>query len=290
MTRFGTTVTVSAFVVFFCASQTLGGIIWYTAEADNSRGWSHLFSVDTASGEIEDRGELHGLRYVTDLAMDQDGALYGVGWTNGHANGTSKLYRFTPGDETTRADWDIVKIKSNKMERSVNAAVLKDGDLYIASAQGKIQKLSYEARHDRWNVVKTASLGYRSSGDLAFDATGETLYITLAGGSLGTVNFDTSSKNFGNVNVLGNSGYGELFGLAMVDNSLYATTNGPGNYEPSYLVQLGFTEGEASNPLFLDQFVWGAVEQTSLIPEPTTTVVLALGGWLALIRRRRMVA
>jgi len=273
-------------VLSACALPSSAGIIWYTAETGGSSGWSHLYSIDTATSAIADRGLIHGQRYITDLAIDVDGVLYAVGWANGMANGSSKLYKITPGDANTSAQWQIVTIKSNRMDRTVNGAVMQDGDLFVSASDGRFQKLSFDAGHDRWVVVKSINTGHASAGDLAFSGDGSTLYVALQGGSLGRVNFDSNSGNFGHVTVIGSSGYNDLYGLAWTDGKLYGTTNGHSGYDISYLVNLDTLTALASNPVALCQGVWGAAAGLPMVPEPATMGVLAVGATLLILLRR----
>jgi hypothetical protein len=281
------TLTLTGAVVFFCALHAPAGIIWYTTEAQASDGWAHLYSMDTKTSTITDRGEIHGQRYITDLAMDDDETLYAVGWNNPHALGSSKLYKITPGDEDNWAGWEIVTVKSNNMARTVNAAAMLDGDLYIASSSGELQKLNYDVSHNYWEVTKTGRLGYYSGGDLSFSPEGETLYIALADGYLGSVDFDQGSGDFGKVSIIGDSGCDELFGLATVDGRLYATTNSSDRYTHSSLVSVNTDTAEVSDSIMLDRFAWGAVGDIyTVIPEPTSAALLLLGGVFVILRRR----
>lgn len=275
-----------------CASNAAAGVVWYTADPKNSS-WSHLYSVDTATGTITDRGVIHGQRYVTDLAMGVDGTLYGVGWANDKANGSSKLYRITPGDHDTWADWEIETVKSSAMDRSVNAAAMRNGDMYVASADGEFQKLEYDTSKDRWEVARSANLsGYRDSGgDLVFSADGNKLFVALEDGYLGSVNFDSSSSDFGKTTTIGDTGYANLFGLAIVDGQLYGTTVDDSCAGTSYLVRIDPFSGDTSNPILIGDHVFGATSDPSAtIPEPMTMLLLAIGAAVTVLRYRRQSA
>lgn len=278
---------VAVIVIAACVLPSSAGLIWYAAETAGSTGWSHLYNIDTATSAIADRGLIHGQRYITDLAIDVDGVLYGVGWKNGMANGSSKLYKITPGDADTWAQWEIVTVKSSKMNRTVNGAVMQGGDLYVSSFNGTFQKLSLDAAHDRWEVVKNVQTGYALGGDLAFSGDGSALYVALQGGVLGRMNYDAASKDFGKVTTIGNSGYDDLYGLAWTDGKLYATTNGHSGYGTSYLVSLDVQTALAGVPVSLGRGVWGAASGPA-VPEPATLVILA--GGVALVIRRRSTA
>jgi len=232
------TLTVAALVVVLCAGAQ-GAVVWYTSESAGSGGAANLYSIDTGTGAITDRGEVFNQKYITDIAYNLDGVLYAIGWTNAQAS-DSKLYKFTPGSSSTKAQWETATVKFNAMNDTVNALMMKNGEMYVASYDGAFQKLAYDAGYDRWQVVKTGSLGsgIKSDGDLAFSADGSKLYITLSGGYLGTVNFDTSSADFGKVSIIGATGFAAVYGLAEIDGVLYGTTNGSGNYVSSNLVSI----------------------------------------------------
>jgi uncharacterized membrane protein YuzA (DUF378 family) len=230
-------------------------------------------------------------RYVTDLAIDANGILYGVGWTNAQASG-SRMFRITPGTADTIATWEAVKVKSNSMDRAVNAAVIQDGSMYVASALGTFQQLSYDPSKDRWQVTRTDAMNYNPGGDLAFSADGQTLYVTLNTGALGTVNFDALSNAFGHVTVIGQTGYSQVFGLAQTGGVLYGFASNSANYGNSYLVVLNPVTGLATGPVPLNVPVWGAAAggQTSGgggVPEPMTIALFGLGGLCILAYRQR---
>jgi hypothetical protein len=161
----------------------------------------------------------------------------------------------------------------------------------VASADGTLQKLVLNAPKDRWEVAKTGNMGYASGGDLAFSEDGSRLYVTLAGGTLATVNFDISSKNFGKVTTIGRTGYAEVYGLAETEGVLYGFTNDRTNYGSSQMVKLDTHTGTAYDPVSLGVSVWGAAAGVGVVggpvPEPMTIAVLGLGGVLVLARRRR---
>jgi hypothetical protein len=282
-------IVASLTVVLAVQSNASAGVIWYSSESP-SGGWSHLYSIDTATQAITDRGVIQSQRYVTDLAIDANGKLYGVGWTDAQAS-SSRTFRITPGAADTIATWEIVEVKSQSMDRTVNAAVIKDGSMYVASALGTFQQLSYDPSRDRWQVARTAAMNYHAGGDLAFSADGQTLYVTLDTGALGTVNFDALSNAFGHVAVIGQTGYSQVFGLAQTGGVLYGFTNNSTNYGNSYLVMLDPVTGRATDPVPLNVPVWGAAAAGQApggsVPEPMTVALLGLGGLCILGRRHR---
>jgi len=253
-----------------------GDLIYYSAEP--IRGFSQLYAYDTLTGDILDQGLLHGMRYTTDLAFSPEGDLFGVAWSGAKANGRAKLFSITLGDESTWAQWSLEKVRSNRMERSVNAAVFdQDGKLFVTSAAGKLQLLTYSPLDDRWEVQKTGSMGKASGGDLAFNGAGDTLYCTLEGGELATLDFDPASPTFGRASVIGSTGYPEVFGLAFLDGLMYGTTNDRTNYGPSDLIQIDPMTGQATGVRDLGFGVWGAASAPPTIAEPTTLAVIILG-------------
>lgn len=284
MKRTATILTILA-ALAIAADSARAGLIYYSQEATS--GFSHLYSYDTSTGGITDRGLIHGQRYVTDIAFDPSGELFGVGWTNSKASGTSKLYTIAPGSDTQWADWAIETVKSNKMDRSVNAAAFGPaGSLYVASAGGEFQKLTFNAKHHRWEVARTADMAIASGGDLAFSGDGQTLYAALSGGRLATIDFDANSATFGRQSVIGSVGCGEIYGLAMVEDQLYGTTISGGNYGPSRLVRIDTQTGQAAFVADLGNGVWGAAGSAGPVPEPVTLGLLALGTFGMICRRR----
>lgn len=279
------TAIAAAMVLFALVTPARGGLIWYSSETAGPGQWSHLYTIDTASGAIVDRGVIHEQRYITDLAMADDGTLYGVGWANAYANSTSKLYTIAPGSASTWAEADNVSVHANQMDRQVNSAVMLGGDLYVASMDGTFQKLVKDDKKG-WMVDESDNMGYSIGGDLAFSADGSKLYVALDGGRLGTVNFDTTSHNFGKVSVIGNTGYSQLYGLAYVDGALWATTNDSSNYAISKLVRLDERTGQGVDVYNLGVPVWGITANSNVaVPEPMSLALLAGGSLLLLARR-----
>ena len=283
--RLATTVAIGLASIFLAAPAP-GAVIYYTAES--ASGWAHLYSIDTDSARIADRGELHGQRYVTDLAFDYGGALYGVGWANGSANGTAKLYEIVPGDADTAADWAIETVRANRMERSVNAAEIGPDGLFVASVSGTLQQLLYDGDRDRWKVVASGPMGMASDGDLAFGDDG-TLYAAVGGGKIATVNYDALSEDFGQAMVLFDTSARALFGLAFSEGELFGFTNPAGNYGRSSLVRIDLGTGALTEVASLDVAVWGAAAGpgNAVVPEPGAMALLAVGGLACLARRRR---
>ena len=275
-----------ALLILLAAAPAEADMLYYSVEEAGE--FTHLYGMDLGTELVEDLGILHGRRYTTDLAVSPDGDLFGVGWKNASAHGSAKLYRIIPGDEDTPAQWSLEKIKSNKMERTVNAATFdRAGNLYVASRSGKLQKLVHDDRKDRWQVVKTGRIGAPCGGDLAFAPDGSTLYIALAGGVLATLNFDADSDDFGQASVIGCTGYEEIFGLGFVDGQLYGTTNGPGNYGFSSLIQIDPLTAEAAELADLGRGVWGAAAAPlQVVPEPLA-LSLVVTGFAALVLRGR---
>jgi len=272
-------------------------LIYYTAQVDPPGSFSHLYSVALETGQITDLGAIDGMQYVTDLASGDDGTLYGVAWSDGQATGGGELFTIIPGDEQTPAYVHAVNVASGEMLKDANAAAVLADELFVASSKGKFQKLAYDPDADAWQVVKTAKLKAQgkkgkgkgkgggklgSGGDLAFSSDRSRLYIALSGGALGTVDFDSSSPDFGKVTVIGPTGYDEITGLAMIDGQLYGTTNGPDFAGDSFLVRLDTTTGQASVPSELIGSAWGAAPGGNAVPE-AGTLSLILSGAVALL-------
>lgn len=176
--------------------------IWYNSESD-SGGFSHLYSLDTVTQQIADRGAIAGLYNLTDIAVADNGVIYGVGWNNSRATGNSKLVQITPGSTSEAGSFQQLDIKSNKLQNTVNALTWHEGMLYAASTNGQLQTLAFDGK--RWQVDNLGTLNDSSAGDLAFAADG-TLYAALTDGRLATINLDPSYKDFGRAAVIGQHG------------------------------------------------------------------------------------
>jgi len=277
MERTGKALVVLVAVVLAVHAVSSAGTIYFTTESRCD--FSHLWSYDTDTGQKTDRGVIQGRQYTTDLAFDPSGNLHGVGWNNSQANGSSKLYQITPGDADHRARWSMETVKSSKMDRTVNSAIFDgQGDLFVASDAGSFQKLTYDADRGRWKVEKTAWIGQPAGGDLAFSSDGSSLYVTLRGGELATIDFDVDSATFGQASVVGQTGYDDIFGLAMADGVLYGTT-ADGNYGPSHLVQIDPNTAATTFVADLGCGVWGAAGGSygQPVPEPATLILIAVG-------------
>lgn len=268
------------------AQAAPAGVIYYSAEDGGRPGFSHLYSIDTLSGHITDRGVIHGQRYVTDLAFHSDGTLYGVGWNNGFALGSSKLMTITPGDAGNRAEWSNVPVHRSAMDWSVNSAAFgADDALYVAAADGQFQKL-LPRNAQQWYVAEAADLGYDADGDLAFGDNGM-LFAALDGGKIATVDI-SDGNGFGEVSMLADTGRTYLYGLAYTDNALYAFAS-DGNYDSSDLLRIDTGTGAVSLVASLNVPVWGAASTGgggTPVPEPITASMLVGGGAVLLLRRR----
>ncbi len=182
------------------------------------------------------------------------------------------------------AGGEILRTNSNEMERTPNTTIPGDQGLYVASPDGKLQKLIHDHDNEQWNVTKTGWLDYESGGKLRFSKEGDKLCIALVGGCLGTVNFDTISPAFREVTISGNTRCDEMFALARVDGKLYGTTNAPDRYQGGELVKIDPDTARALTRDLLNTPTWGtAASNTPLVPEPTTAMLL----WVNTIRHLR---
>ena len=269
------TVLAAAFVLA-AGGQANGAILFYSTE--DGSGFSHLYSYDTAAGAPADRGLLHEHHFTTDLAVDPAGTLYGVVWSDALASGTSLLLHITPGGEEEYAQWSRETVHGNKMEKTVAGAVIDaDGDLYICSASGVLQKLIYNTGKSRWDEDASGELG-AGAADLAFSADGATLYAALAGGVLATVDFDPDSPTFAQATVIGAIGYEAVTGLAVVDGVLYGTTNTADGYGQSYLIQIDPLTAQPAVVADLGAGVWGlAGPGPQPLPEPAALALVLFG-------------
>jgi hypothetical protein len=274
------TIAWTALAIGLAISPAQGGTMWFSTESDCD--FSHLYSVDTDTSVVTDRGSIRGLNYLTDIAVTDTGTLYGVGWNNGKASGNSSLYVITPGSASTAGSYSELDIKSNKLQNSVNGLAWRDGQLYACSDNGKFQVMEY--KDDRWEVTNDGSMHADGGGDLAFASDG-TLYVALQNGYLGTIGLDGPPGQVGRATVIGQSGYQNLFGLASIDGTLFGTTV-QGYCNESQLVRLDTVTGRGYDAVSLPNNVWGATGYTA-VPEPATICLIGVGGSLLVLRRIR---
>ncbi len=258
--------------------------VWMTVESPGWSGSSHLFSWDSQTGQLTDRGALEGLHRLTDLAIDDAGNLYGVGWANRLMLGEGRLYALTPGSPGESASYTQLPVGKGALSWTVNALEWHDEALWAASGTGMLQRLTHDGQ--QWHVADSAWMGLFSGGDLAFAPDG-TLYGAMSGGRIATINADPDSGHFGRADLLSDTGYNQLYGLGFGAETLYATTSGPGHNGRSWLVQVDPLSGDTTELAYIDRTVWGMAVQPSAVPEPTALAMLVGGGGLLLVRHRR---
>jgi len=283
-----TLLSLAVLVVLVGGQSALAGTIWGCTQSD-WRSDSHLYCYDTTTSAGTDYGTIQGLSLLTDLAVDNGGTLYGVGFRNSSGSGASKLYSIVPGGGGSTIFSELPV--SGNLSGTVNGMAWYDGALYLSANDRKFYKL-VEETSGTWTVAKQGRMSHASSGDLAFSADG-TLYAVVRAGNnakLATIDFDTGSRHFGKDKLVGGkTGYRDVYGIAFDDGVLYgaATTS---NFADSDLVTLDLTTGRACKQGGLDVPVWGMASgggSSRAVPEPATVALLSMGMLGLMIRRLR---
>ena len=251
--------------------------LWYNTQSSWTSN-SQLYSYDVSSGLSTDRGTLVGLKLLTDITFGADGTLYGVGWANASASGAARLYAITPGDAGNPASFTQLAVQGD-FSGAPHGLEYHAGALYVSSGDKSFYKLA-QLNDGSWMVEKEGHMNHASSGDLAFAPDG-VLYATVVNGNqtrLATVNFDTTSNQFGRSDFVGGStGYAQVMGLAFQGGTLYAAASSD-NFSASKLITLNTSTGSATFVGDLSQAAWGmAAGGGDGVPEPATVALLAVG-------------
>ncbi len=218
---------------------------------------ANLYTVDVASGAATRVGNTGTV--LTDIAFDRDGNLYGIDF--------GSLYRIDP----LTAETTVV----GPVGYEAYALVFdENGELWGAgSSLMKINTASGQG------TVVAGLNGYYAAGDLAFDSQWR-LYLTTSAGHL--LELDRTS---GAITDRGAIPDVDVYGFVRVDDgTLYGITSGnilmtidPASGQGTYLRSI---TGD-----FLAS-TWGSAFTTEALPEPASLVLIALGGWMCVHRRR----
>ena len=216
----------------------------------------------------------HSTTGVKPLDIDGDNALGTDGWHYSHTSGTSGLsgIRSNP----------IYATSSNAITPHSNATT---GDFYDAPTSGTpgINPAS-EATISSWavNSPTTTPLNIISFtiGDASLIPVGETLRIGLLydsrGGTTGTQVFTIAQTS--------GTGGGTAFSstLTFNDDGLDAAFFDLNDLVDGDTFQISSTAGASSSP-----HLNGYTFDTGVVPEPSTTALLGLGGLALMLRRRK---
>ncbi len=177
-----------------------------TLYANSFEGNSELYIINSSTGSTEIIGTI-GFR-VTDVAF-YDSELYGI---------TSSS--FLKINESTGIGTEIGDLNFDDM---FALAVSDSGEVFAASGStGNL--INIDVNTGNGTLIGNYGNGLTSSGDLAFDSSGNLYASVLIPGSstdwLAQVNTLT-----GEADLIGDIGFSEVWGLSFIDNSLYGVTS-----------------------------------------------------------------
>jgi len=277
---------IAAVAVLAGGQPAVAGTIWSCTQSNWSSD-SHLMSYDTVTQSLADYGAIGGLSLLTDLAVSDAGALYGVGFPNSSGRGQGMLYALTPGGGGATG-YSALTVNGS-FSGQVNGMAWYGDALYVSSNDSRFYKLTGES-DGSWTVAKQGKLKHASSGDLAFAADG-TLYAVVRSGNnakLATIDYDVGSKHFGKDTFVGaKAGYKDVYGLAFSDGVLYGAATS-GNFADSTLVTFDLGTGSASCVGKAGVPVWGMASGggPGHVPEPGTVALMSIGIAGLVLRRR----
>lgn len=239
-------------VLAMSAAPGRAGVLWGNDDLGN------LFTVDIPTGQATLIGN-SGL-VLNDIAWDAHGNLYGIDY--------DYLYKINP------ADASVMQVGPIGSEQAVALVFDEHGTLWAAGSS--MLKLDPATGH---GTVFCGLGEFTAAGDLALDSDWN-LYVTTSAGYLLKVD-----RTGGQVVNVGSISDRDVYGFARdADGTLYGMTwrnmlmtINPLSGQGTYVRQItgGFLGG-----------TFGSSFTDEAIPEPAGLALVALGGAIALVRRR----
>ena len=200
-----------------------------------------LYTIDDQSFDLVLVGSfgLTGGDQITDLAVTPDGNVYGITF--------DKLFRVDRGTGLATFVADVPGIVN------VGMTFLNDGTLLATDKAGGVRQINPNT--GAVTEVGTFGGGFATAGDLVAVADGTMFAISdegpvgdeLTNNVLLTVNTTTGAATS-----VGQIGYGQVFGVAVANNAVYAFT------EPGEVIEINPADGSGQLVRTHAQMFWGA--------------------------------
>jgi len=224
-----------------------------------------IYDVDTATGVATELIAGGIGPFMTDLARDASGNLFGINFSN--------LYSID-------TDNDTFSVVGSLGVGGMNALTFNGATLYGSSY---ISEGLYTINTGDGSVSRQGTEGsHVSAGDLAFDADGTMYLLANTGADDTLVSVDTVT---GSTSAIGSgTGIDGAFGMAFVDSVMYAVSSA------GVLYTVDTVAGSLSSPVSISGItgaVYGAT--ISAVPIPATVWLFATGmlGLLGFSRKRQ---
>lgn len=237
--------------------------LWYVTQRAGSNLDYNLYSYDTSTGNITDRGSLNQGMWG-DIAMTPSGELYGVSWTG--VSG-SVLYEISPGDENNSATYSAV---SGVVPHYLNALEWDNGIFWSAERNGRTL-YRWENVGATW-TLSTINGSFDSAGDIEIAPDGTLYAVSDNTSTLYSVNRTTGVPTIiGEVVGAPNT----FFGLAFSEDGTMYGFDTLQDFGESALYTIDPSTLQATWVRNLDHEVWGATATS--VPVPGAVWLLGSG-------------